>query len=170
MERFAAIPKPEKRPKPPPGPLRRTPFGEAKRAAYQAEKAFQNQVEELAGYLGWYAWHINLPQRSKAGFPDCLLLRERAVWIELKVHRKGGRGKVMPEQQAFHEMLRLAGQEVYVFFNDDDDWQRLQEVLLPRRDRKSGFGEDGNERIKVAIDQAITTWAAEIAEGDHEWP
>ena len=109
--------------------LKRSPWGEKRREAYQTERAFQDQVETLAGYLGWFAWHINLPQRSKAGFPDCLLIRERLVWIELKVHRKGGRGKVMPEQRAFHDMLRQAGQEVYVFWNDDEDWEKLEGVL-----------------------------------------
>lgn len=110
-------------------PLRRSAWGADKRASYQTEKAFQAQVEDLAGYCGWYVWHVNLPQRSKAGFPDILALRERVVWIELKVHRKGGRGKVMPEQATFHTMLRTAGQEVYVFWNDDDDWAKLREVL-----------------------------------------
>ncbi len=109
--------------------LKRSPWGQKRREAYQTEKAFQAQVEELAGYLGWLVWHDNLPMRSKAGFPDCLLLRERAVWIELKVHRKGGRGKVMPEQAAFHEALRAAGQEVYVFWDDNEDWEKLQAVL-----------------------------------------
>ncbi len=105
------------------------PIGARRREVYQTEKAFQAQVEELAGYLGWYCWHINLPQRSKAGFPDILALRERVIWIELKVRRKGGRGKVMPEQAAFHELLRKAGQEVHVFWNDDEDWEKLRTVL-----------------------------------------
>ena len=109
--------------------IARKPWGEAKAEAYQSEKAFQQQVVELAEYLGWYCWSVNLPQRSKAGFPDILLLRERVIWIELKVHRKGGRGKVMPEQRTFHDMLRAAGQSVYVFWNDNEDWEQLQEVL-----------------------------------------
>lgn len=110
-------------------PMRRSPIGEARREAYQTEQAFQRQVEDLAALLGWYTWHINLPQRSKAGFPDILAIRERVIWIELKVYRKGGRGKVMPEQKAFHDMLRAAGQEVYVFWDDSEDWERLKEVL-----------------------------------------
>lgn len=110
-------------------PLKRRPWGEARAEAYQTEKAFQAQVEELLDLQGWFTWHVNLPQRSKAGFPDILAIRERVMWIELKVLRKGGRGKVMPEQKAFHDMLRSAGQEVYVFWNDDEDWQKLLEVV-----------------------------------------
>ena len=103
-------------------------WGAERNAAYQTEKQFQAQVERLLSLNGWYCWSVNLPQRSKAGFPDLLAIRERLVWIELKVVRKGGRGKVMPEQAAFHDMLRAAGQEVYVIFNDDDDWRELLEV------------------------------------------
>lgn len=110
-------------------PMKRSPWGAARRETYQTEREFQAQVEELAGYLGWYCWHVNLPMRSKAGFPDLLLIRERVVWAELKVHRKGGRGKVMPEQRAFHDLLRAAGQEVHVWFNDDEDFEKLQAVL-----------------------------------------
>lgn len=107
----------------------RKPIGAARREAYQTEQAFQRQVEDLAAMLGWYTWHVNLPQRSKAGFPDILCLRERVVWIELKVYRKGGRGKVMPEQAAFHDMLRAAGQEVHIFWDDTEDWEKLCAVL-----------------------------------------
>lgn len=106
-------------------PMKRSAWGEKRNEAYQTERAFQAQVEELLTLHGWYCWHVNLPMRSKAGFPDILAIRERVIWIELKVRRKGGRGKVMPEQRAFHDLLRAAGQEVYVLWNDNEDWQFL---------------------------------------------
>lgn len=110
--------------------LTRRPWAQKRLEGYETELAFQHRVTDLAELLGWYCWHVNLPMRSKAGFPDLLLIRERIVWVELKVwHAKGGRGKVMPEQEQFHELLRCAGGEVYVWFNDDDTWEEIKEVL-----------------------------------------
>jgi hypothetical protein len=125
-----ALPHPQKQERAGPTPLKRTPMGTEKRHLYQTEREFQRQVEDYASLMGWYAWHDNLPMRSKAGFPDCLFLAERAVWAELKVyHSNGRRGRVMPEQENFHRMLRDAGQEVHVWFNDDDGWADIYRVL-----------------------------------------
>lgn len=101
-----------------------------KLALYQKESEFQRQVEAKAQMLGWYTWHVNLPMRSKAGFPDVLCIKDRLVWIELKVYRENGSaGKVMPEQVAFHERLRAAGQQVLVVYNDSDGWDEIVRVL-----------------------------------------
>jgi len=105
-----------------------------KLAAYQTEAAFQRAVEEKAAMLGWYTWHVNLPMRSKAGFPDVLCIKDRLLWLELKVYYENGKaGRVMPEQVAFHERLRAAGQEVLVVYNDDDGWRELLAVLSDGR-------------------------------------
>lgn len=112
------------------GGLKRTGFGQTRRIGYQTEKAFQRQVEEFASLMGWFVWHDNLPMRSKAGFPDCLFLAERAVWAELKVYSTTGKaGRVMPEQERFHQMLRDAGQEIHVWYDDDDGWAEIKHVL-----------------------------------------
>lgn len=105
-----------------------------RRALYRTEKQFQSQVEQFALTLGWFPFHINLPMRSQAGFPDLMLLKDRVVWIELKAyHANGKAGRVMPEQETFHTMLREAGQEVYVIFDDDDGWAVIKRVLSDGR-------------------------------------
>ena len=121
----SSLPRPRK-------PLTRTPFGEKRRGGLQTEAKFQRQVEATAEALGWYAWHVRNAKQSKAGFPDLMLVRERVVWMELKVYYESGRAnKVMPEQERFHDMLRAAGQEVYVVYDDDDGWATIKEVLKP---------------------------------------
>ena len=112
-------------------PMRRSPWGQKRRASEYAEAAFQARVEELAGFLGWYTWHLHQATRSPAGFPDLLMIRERVIWVELKAtSRLTGRvGKVTPTQTAFHDRLRAAGQEVHVWWDDSSDWAQIKEVL-----------------------------------------
>ena len=104
------------------------------RQRVQREKAFQAEVERKAQMLGWYTWHCYDPRRSGKGFPDLLLLKDRALWFELKAYYDNGRaGRVMPEQTNFHQMLRDAGQEVYVFFDDEDGWREIMRLLSDGR-------------------------------------
>ena len=52
-----------------------------------------------------------------------LLVRERVVWIELKSET----GRLSPEQAAWIDALKAAGQEVYVW--RPDQWPEIREVL-----------------------------------------
>ena len=112
-------------------PLARAPWGEARRAADHAEDRFQARVEELATYLGWFTWHLYDATHSKAGLPDLILLRDRVIWAELKATSQltNRVGKLRPVQEVFLDRLRSAGQEVYVWWDDSDDWEEIKAVL-----------------------------------------
>jgi hypothetical protein len=49
------------------------------------EKEWQAQVLDLARLYGWrHAYHTFDSRRSASGFPDLVLVRERALFAELK--------------------------------------------------------------------------------------
>ena len=105
-----------------------------KRLVLRKEAAFQRAVEEKAQMLGWFPFHIALPMRSPAGFPDLLLVKDRLEWFELKVFYENGRaGKVSGVQERFHDMLRGAGQSVHVVYDDDEGWAVIMSVLSDER-------------------------------------
>ena len=112
-------------------PLARAPWGEARRAADHAEARFQARVEELATYLGWFTWHVYNARFSKAGFPDLVFIRERVFWAELKATSQltNRVGKVSPVQADFLDRLRGAGAEVYLWYDDSEDWEQIKAVL-----------------------------------------
>lgn len=103
-------------------------------AQRRKEAAFQRAVEDFARTLGWFPFHITLPMRSPAGFPDLLLVRDRLEWFELKVYYDNGRaGKVSGVQERFHDMLAAAGQHVHVVYDDHDGWDVITRVLSDGR-------------------------------------
>lgn len=94
------------------------------------EQRFQSAVEAKARQLGWYPWHCHDPMRSGAGFPDLVLFKERTIWAELKVYYDNGRAnRLSGVQETFHSMLKDAGQEVYVWYDDKDGWLEIIRVL-----------------------------------------
>ena len=110
--------------------LRRSPWGEKAKARYNAEAEQSRTFEEWLQLHRWQWFHVNLPMRSRAGFPDYMIMRERLVFVELKARNpiNGRIGKLSAEQIAFHDCLRQAGAEVHVFYLPDD-WKRVDEVL-----------------------------------------
>ena len=110
--------------------MRRSAIGADRRATYQTEKDFQAQVEELAGYQGWTCFHLNLPMRSPAGFPDLVMFRERIVFAELKVRRPrdGRAGKLSPGQVTYAHTIMKAGGEYYSWLFPDD-WDAIVRLL-----------------------------------------
>lgn len=130
-----ALPHPQKQERAGPTPIKRTPFGEGKtKERDQKERRFQSRVEAKARRLGWYPWHCHDPQRSGAGFPDLALFKDRIVWAELKVYYDNGRAnRLSGVQERFHDMLRAAGGEVYVWYDDDDGWAEIVRVLSDGR-------------------------------------
>lgn len=88
-----------------------------------SEAEFQRQVVELAKLRGFKVYHTYNAQRSEAGLPDLLLVRERVLWAELKRES----GKVSSEQLEWIHALIAALQEVYVW--RPSDWPQIQEVL-----------------------------------------
>ena len=96
------------------------------------EARFLAQVVCLAGQLGYtLAYHTHDSRRSVEGFPDLVLVRPpaggggrgRVVFAELKV----GRARPTVAQEAWLEGLRLAGQEAYVWWPEQE--AEIVEVL-----------------------------------------
>ena len=97
------------------------------------ETQWQNTIVETAQRFGWRAAHFRRAQVRQgryatpvaydaAGFPDLVLVTEgRILFVELKTDR----GRVSPEQRAWHEWLEAAGQDVRVWRPRDWDVEVL---------------------------------------------
>lgn len=48
------------------------------------EKDWARQIADLAKMLGWLRYHTHRADRSPAGFPDEVLVRDRVIFMELK--------------------------------------------------------------------------------------
>lgn len=91
-----------------------------------SEAEWQTAVLELAEMLGWSWHHETDSRRTKAGWPDLVLWRERIVFVELKKES----GRVSPAQAAVLDGLAAAGGEVYVW--RPSDLPAVQRVLSRR--------------------------------------
>jgi hypothetical protein len=87
------------------------------------EAAFQQRITDLCDWLHLRYWHDTDSRRNEAGFPDLVILGNGVVWAELKAER----GRVSPEQQAWHDDLKRAGAEVYVW--RPADWPFISDRL-----------------------------------------
>lgn len=90
------------------------------------EKEFQATVRELAELRGWKVFTTWNSRHSPAGEPDLRLVhptKGRMVWAELK--REGGR--LTELQREAIEILKEAGQEVYVWF--PSSWASIEATL-----------------------------------------
>jgi hypothetical protein len=88
-----------------------------------SEAEFQAQIIELGRILGYKVAHFRPAKTGKgwrtavsgdgAGFVDCVLVKpyRRAIFAELKSEV----GKLSDLQQGWVTLLRLAGEEVYVW-------------------------------------------------------
>lgn len=77
-----------------------------------SEKAWQEQVVELASYYRWRHFHPFDMRRSDAGWPDLVLARApELIFVELKTDR----GRLSAAQVDWIELLRGCGQEVHVW-------------------------------------------------------
>ena len=110
-------------------------------AAAISEKQLMQGVIDTARIFGWRVAHFrSVPvrrgkrvvwetpvQADGKGFPDLVLVRERVVWVELKV----GGNTLSAEQAAWLEALREAGCEALVL--TEHDWSSgAVEALLQR--------------------------------------
>lgn len=110
------------------------------------EKELMAGVLDVAALFGWKRAHFrSVPvkrgprvvwetpvQADGAGFPDLVLVRERVLWIELKVDRN----TLSAEQAKWLECLREAGQEAYVL--TDSEWHSGEiEALLARQPKQA---------------------------------
>lgn len=91
-----------------------------------SERAFQQQVVDVARLLGYRVYHPWISVHSSAGFPDLVLVRPpRLVLAEVKTDR----GRVTAAQQAWLDLLRACpGCETYVW-RPSDDLAQIAEIL-----------------------------------------
>ena len=88
------------------------------------EKAFQQQIVDLAGYYGWAHFHPFDMRRSDPGWPDLTLARTpELVFAEVKTER----GRLTRAQVYWIELLLSCGQEVHVW--RPSDFARIHERL-----------------------------------------
>jgi len=112
--------------------LQRSPWGQKRRASYQAEAEYARTFEELLGLHRIFWWHVNLPMRSKAGHPDYEVWGDGwHAWIELKARNPltGRIGKLSAEQRTFHEEIKRGAGEVVTFLLPDA-WDEIDQWLI----------------------------------------
>ena len=100
-----------------------------------SESQWLAYASQLARDEDWEVYHVfeqtHYARRMGKGWPDLQLLRERLVFIELKAFQKDGkRGTLSPDQIRIIAMLKSAGQEVHVFWPDQEE--ELRKVLHRR--------------------------------------
>lgn len=81
------------------------------------ERGWQEQVVALAARLGWTTYHTYDARRSRPGFPDLVLVRDRVIFAELKRQQ----GRLTGAQRRWQALLAQAGAEVYVWRPADFD-------------------------------------------------
>lgn len=88
------------------------------------ERDWERTVTEYAKLRHWdLRYHTQRSIGSESGFPDWVLVRERIVYVELK----GDGGRARPAQQAWHNGLRAAGGEAYIWW--PGDWPDVERIL-----------------------------------------
>ena len=87
------------------------------------EKDLDRAVRDACKMFGWAYYHTFFSYKSPAGFPDCVLVRERVIYAELK----GPKTPVSPRQVEWLDTLHKAGQEVYLW--RPDNVQQIVDVL-----------------------------------------
>ncbi len=102
------------------------------------ERDLLKGIIDVAGLFGWRCAHFR-PAMTKhgwktpvqgdgKGWPDLVLVRDRVLYIEVKV----GRNTLSSEQASWLEALRAAGQEAYVC--TDSMWESGEIEALLRRE------------------------------------
>jgi len=100
------------------------------------EAELQRSVIEMARLFGWRIAHFRTAQSKKGhwitpvgadgkGFPDLCLVRERIVFIELKVNYRG----LSYEQEVWRDKIKAAGGEWHLL--TDKGWEngKAEEIL-----------------------------------------
>lgn len=81
------------------------------------EKELSSALADLCRTLNWRAYHTYDSRRSRHGYPDWTLARDRVVFAELKREK----GKPTPDQIAWLDGLAAADAEVYLWRPSDLD-------------------------------------------------
>ncbi len=88
------------------------------------EKAWLQQVRDLARTFGWETYHTHNSLRSEKGWPDLVLCKPpRILFVELKRER----GKATPMQDKWLKLLRECGLIAEIW--RPSDWDRAAHIL-----------------------------------------
>lgn len=100
------------------------------------ESELQRSVIEMARLFGWRIAHFRTAQSKKGhwitpvgadgkGFPDLCCVRERVIFIELKVNYRG----LSPEQEVWRDKIKAAGGEWHLLTDKGWEMGRAEEIL-----------------------------------------
>lgn len=88
------------------------------------ERDWQRRITDSCDYLGLTYHHETDSRRSRAGFPDLVIVGPGGVvFAELKAER----GRVRPQQQEWIVALKEAGAEVHIW--RPSDWNAVLDRL-----------------------------------------
>lgn len=96
------------------------------------EKAYMQQIIDLARKCGYYCYHCHDSRRSMPGFPDLMIIADRIIFLEVKTET----GKLSPEQRAVIHRLRSAGCLAMVV--RPSNWSDVEHMLLSGRWQEAG--------------------------------
>lgn len=91
-----------------------------------SEKAFLQQLRDMAHAFGWLTYHTHDSRRSEHGFPDLALLHTktfRLIFAELKV----GKNKPSRAQVIWLDGINAAGVDAYLW--TPEDWPEIERIL-----------------------------------------
>ena len=88
------------------------------------EEQFMASIIALAKRNGWRHYHPRDSRKSVSGWPDLVMVRgERILYVECKTDS----GRTTADQEDWIELLRGAGQTVYVW--RPADWKVIEGIL-----------------------------------------
>lgn len=113
-------------------PRRAVPAKSKPDVAYDAitEKAWQAEIVEALGYLGWRHYATWTSLHSVPGFPDIIALHPRARDV-LVAELKTERGKATPQQLEWLAWFERVGIDAYLWRPSDID-EVLERLRHPR--------------------------------------
>lgn len=98
-----------------------------------SEKAFMQQVIDLATLRGWLVYHTYDSRRSSPGFPDLVLVRHNTLlFAELKTEK----GKPTGAQKQWLEALRNV-ETISPNLWKPSDWQEIERILNDGREHST---------------------------------
>lgn len=94
------------------------------------EAQLQNHVQQLLDAGGWTWHHETDSRKSKAGFPDLVMVHPQhgVLWRELKTEK----GRLRPDQTRWLDSLHSAGEDADVWRPRDVVSGRIREELLTK--------------------------------------
>jgi hypothetical protein len=98
------------------------------RLPQQTEKAFMQQVIDLAHLNGYHTYHPHDSRRSSPGWPDIAVFGHGRFFL---VETKAERGYLSLDQRRVIAQLRAAGVDVYVW--KPSDWLEIVAELTQHR-------------------------------------